>query len=265
MVRGSRCSPGGEVNLAVYVLACRRIALRPAANAVIAAALVLASMIASTLLLIETAVARTADRIVSAGPSLVVSRVDAGGWAPIGTSAADAIARIPGVLKTTPRIWGVVPGSPTLTLIGDSSLSGRDVVCGRGVPDTSPGAVVSFAGLDGTSHQVLVKSVLEEGTDTLAFDVIYGSEQLARSALLIPSGSATDIAVQSARPEEDEALVREIAQAVQHPVRVVTRAQMRGAWQTRAGSRGTVRMIALLPALLAVVLLAGSLSRGGYD
>lgn len=253
------------MNLGIFILACRRIALRPAANGVVAAALVIASLVASTLLLIETAVARTADRIVAAGPSLVVSRVDAGGWAPIRLSAAEAISRIPGVASAAPRVWGVLPGSPTLTLIGDPALAARDVVSGRGVPDARPGGTMSVRGLDGTSYEVQVKSVLGEGTDTLAFDVLYGSEELARSALLIAPDSATDITVQSVRPEEDDALVREIAQAVQHPVRVVTRAQMRGAWQTRAGARGTVRMIAFIPALIAVVLLAGSLARGGFD
>jgi len=267
MVCRSRPCAGDAVSFGIFALACRRITMQPVRHALVACALLLATTVAAALLLIETAVARTADRIALAGPSLVVSRVDAGGWAAMPVSAADVIARIPGVRSSAARVWGVLPGPPTLTIIADPALGGAsgEIICGRGVPGAMAGAAFSIRALDGAELPARVRSLLDEETDTLAYDVAYAPAPLASRALLLDSDHATDIAVESVRPEEDDALVRDLAAGLGYPVRVVTRAQMRGVWQTRAGMRGTLRLMALTPALLTVLLLAAALAMGGSE
>jgi ABC-type lipoprotein release transport system permease subunit len=182
-------------------------------------------------------------------------------------SAVEFIAGIPGVRSAEARIWGVLPGPPAVTIIADATLADlpTEVTCGRGVSGAVVAELLAIRALDGSSLPARVKSLLGDGTDTLAFDVVYAPASLARRALLLDSSHATDVAVESIRPEEDDALVREIAARLGYPVRVVTRAQMRGAWQTRAGMTGTIRLLALSPALLTVLLLAVSLAMGGPE
>jgi ABC-type lipoprotein release transport system permease subunit len=88
-------------------------------------------------------------------------------------------------------------------------------------------------------------------------------EDAARSLLLLPPGRATDIAVQSARDEENDALVPEIASALDEPVRVVTRAQMLGAYRVQSGRTGTLAFAMLAPAILGLLLLVAATASGG--
>lgn len=247
----------------VFAFACRRIALQPVRFLLVGLGLLLVTALVSSALLLEGAIAHTANRVLGSGPSLVVSRVNAGGWAAIPVADAARIRSIPGVLHVTPRVWGVLPGPPAVTIMADPGIdqASHDAVAGSGL-DTKPGDTLVLRALDGSRINVKLASTLPPSTNVVAADLLLTSAQVARRALLLDSGSATDLAVDSVRPEEDEALVADIAQALDYPVRVATRAQMRGAYQAQLGQRAGLSTMAALPALVALMLIVGFTTAG---
>lgn len=249
----------------VVAFAARRIVLRPARWLLFALALAVVTFLASTTVLTLFAVESTATRVIEAGPALVVSRVDAGGWAAIDESHARTIDDIPGVHAATPRVWGVLPGPPSLTVMADPQLeegSARARV-GTAVRPAAPGELLVLRGLDGTVHELRIDRLFEAELDVVAHDVVLVPVDTARSLLLLPPKGATDIAVQSARDEENEVLVTEIAGALDFPVRVTTRAEMLGAYRTQSGRTGSIAFVMLIPSMLGLVLVVATAAAGG--
>lgn len=244
--------------------AARRIQIHPFRWLFLFLALASVTFLTATLVMVLFAIEATAKHVIDSGPSLVVSRVDAGGWASIDVAHAERIRQIPGVESATPRLWGILPGPPSITIIGDPSVpdGSKRARIGSGVP-ASPNNVLSVRGLDGTPIEFDVESTLDRRSDIVAHDVVFLPVEEARVLLLLPGQRATDIAVESARDQENDALVLEIAEALNEPVRVVTRAQMLGAYRVQAGQRATLVFILIAPALLALLLLVGVTASGG--
>ena len=249
----------------VIAFAARRILLRPARWLLFALALSVVTFLASTTVLTLFAVESTATSLIKAGPALVISRVDAGGWAAIDEAHARTIAKIPGVHTATPRVWGVLPGPPSLTVMADRQLTDGSTLArvGSAVRPAAPGELIVLRGLDGTAHELHVEGLLKDETDVVSHDLVLVPVDTARSLLLLPPNTATDIAVQSARDEENEALVGEIADALAFPVRVTTRAEMLGSYRTQTGRAGSIAFLMLLPALLGLVLVVAVTAAGG--
>lgn len=246
----------------ITAFAARRIRLRPVRWLMLACALTLVTFLSSTTMLALSAIEATSTRIIRAGPALVVSRVDAGGWAAIAVSHAHRIQSIPGVESATPRVWGVLPGPPAVTVMTSSSVAQGHAEVGTGV-GAKAGELLVLRGLDGTVHELRVDRSIEEAADVVGYDLVLLHATDARTLLLIPGGSATDIAIESARDEENDALVTEIARVIDHPVRVTTRAQMLGAYRSQLGRAGTLSFIVLVPSILGLLLLAGITASGG--
>ena len=246
-------------------LACRRIALRPARWLLAGSALALLTLVAASVMLLLTGIERTASRVIGAGPGLVASRVDAGGWASIPARDAERVAALAGVEQVTPRVWGILPGPPAITLMADPK---RD----DGPPGATVGSTFAWAqvgssldlrGLDGALVELPVQGVLDPRADTVVRDVVLVPTTTARKLLLLGDGMATDLAIDTARDEENDALAREVAAVLGYPVRVTTRAQMLGAYRTQLSDRGGLGWMMLGPALLAVVLLILAAASGG--
>jgi ABC-type lipoprotein release transport system permease subunit len=244
--------------------AARRILLHPFRWLFLFLALASVTFLTATLVMVLFAIEATAKLVIASGPSLVVSRVDAGGWAAIDIAHAERIRQIPGVESATPRLWGILPGPPSITIIGDPSLpdGSKRARVGRGTLP-SPNNVLSLRGLDGTPIELAIEATIEPDSDIVAHDVALAPVDVVRALLLIPAHRATDIAVESARDEENDALVVEIAEALKEPVRVVTRAQMLGSYRVQAGQRATLAFVLIAPAILALLLLVGITASGG--
>ncbi|MBI5548073.1 MAG: hypothetical protein HY901_29690 [Deltaproteobacteria bacterium] len=249
----------------LYAFACRRLVLRPIRCALFALAVLGVTLPLASGLLVLNAVEQTADRVVAAGPSLIVSRVDAGGWAPIPEAAAFAVRAIPGVAAAQPRVWGILPAQEPLTVVGDTALpdATRLAVVGPGIRTGPEGSPMALSGLSGAVEWLEVSSAFPAGVSALARDLVVVPAGVARRLLLLPEATATDIAVTSVRAEEDDALVGEIARALGYPVRVTTRAQMRGAFRSFTGERGGLWLLLALPAILALALIVGQIASGG--
>lgn len=251
----------------IFVLACRRVALHPLRFGLCGLALLLVSAVAGCVLLFGNALAHTADRVLDAGPSLVVSRVDAGGWAPIAVADADKLRVIPGIARVVPRVWGVLSGPPSVTVIGDPELAAgsNKILLGEGVPQAFLGVPFRLLALDGSVVTLEVAGKLPRSLDLVGYDVLLAPEDVVRRLLLLPEGRATDLAIDSVRPEEDDVLVQEVVTSLDYPVRVGTRSTMRSAYQAQLGQRGGLAALLLLPSLLAVALVVGLVAAGGPE
>ncbi len=229
-----------------------------------ALALCVVTFFTATSVLLQFAIEATATAVIEAGPSLVVSRVDAGGWAAINEKAALRIASIPGVEAATARVWGVLPGPPATTIMADKSLDGSaHAHVGAGVRLRDGG--LQLRGLDGSVADLKVRKHFEPTTGVVSHDLTLVPSEVARTLLLLPDGKATDIAVESVRDEENDALVIEIGKTLDTPVRVTTRAQMLGAYRVQTARSGTFAFASLLPALLGLLLLIWVTSTGGVS
>lgn len=253
--------------MSIFALACRRVIARPLRSTLLFLAVFSVTLLLGSGLLVLAAVEVTADRIVEVGPSIVVSRVDAGGWAPIPIEVVSSVLKVRGVTGARARVWGILPGVPRITLVGDPALPEPVELMLGGIVTAIPGAregdPLELTGLDGRSVALTIVRVLPPETATVARDVVFVPEGVARQLLLLPAGHATDVAVATIRPEEDAAVTREIARSLGFPVRALTREQMRGAFRTQLGDRGGLWLLFALPAVLGLVLVVGQIASGG--
>lgn len=230
------------------------------------ALMALVAVLATVLMLVE-AWSATSRNLVAAGPSLVVRRVDAGGWRPLEVDAGVAAARgVVGVLDARPRVWGLVAGpAGALTVLGvdEGAAAG---LARAGVPRPGPGEAVLGGGvagaaagtlrLEGASDRVLtVVAVLDDALALGFHDVVLTDVADARALLGLAAGQASDLAVDVYHESEETAILPDLSEAFPWPVRITTRTEAAGAAVAALTVRGGLVTVLYVPALLAMVLL----------
>ncbi|MCB9526067.1 MAG: FtsX-like permease family protein [Myxococcales bacterium] len=255
-----------------WIWALRDVLRRPGEALLIAAALATLSAVLGTTLLATQAVTHTARRLVGEGPSLVIRRLDAGGWAPLPAAEAVAAAKgVRGVTDAWPRTWGVVAGPQgAVTLIGTTAAAAQalglpapsqaEVIVGPGVVDGPVlGGELALARLDGRPTLPLkVSAVLTRAHGAALHQAALVHPERARKLLGLPEGHASDLAVAVHHDSEQAAILPDLTAALAFPARAVTRLESAGQYTTALARRGSLATLAALPALLAVgVLLIG--------
>jgi hypothetical protein len=227
----------------------------------------------ATVLLLTHALEGTARRILEMGPSLVVRRVSPGGWVPIPAEESESIARdVPGVTRARARLWGLVstPSGPVTAVgIGEADLQdGEEIgpvrLPGRGEAVTGPGvsaqdgdAPLVLAGARTMSFRVSARLPAKSGMT--AHDIVVLHAEDARLLLGLPEGHASDLAIDVFHPEEEEAILPDLAEAFPWPVRITTRSETVGLYAGGAARRGGIALVLAAPAILAgAFLVAGS-------
>jgi len=261
------------MKMAIYstlqIWAFRDILRRPVESLLLAAAMTSTIAIVGTLLLFPRAVYDTVDRLLKAAPSIVVRRIDAGGWQPLPTREAVRAARaVPGVISVTPRIWGIVNGPDgPLTIIGIvpgiippayKDLLPRLPGPGQAIvgPGVAAGESADFLQLEGalrSTYQVIGRTPDKTGIFTQ--DLVLLNAQDARELISLPDGYASDLAVEVFHEEEQDAILADLAAAFPWPVRCVTRRQSAGMYAGGLNRGSTLNTIAAIPAVLAICLL----------
>jgi len=264
--------------------AARDVLRRPRRNALLSLSLALLTVAAAVPLLLVEASRDTARLLLAAGPSLVVRRVSAGGWTPLPADEAVSHAeRVVGVTQATPRIWGVARGpSGPVTVVGlvtDHSLAAAEDLR-RLHPALSalpPGHAVVGPGLAGLApagrvvlraarvREIAIAGTLDEELSMAAHDVIIVPADDARALLGIAPGAASDLAVTVFHDQEQEAITPDLAAAFPWPVQITTRTEMLGAYSGGATRRGSIAMVALVPALLALAFIVLGVWRAAAD
>ncbi len=251
----------------IVELACLRMRQHPLRFGMLGIAILAFAFAVSSVLLIQVSIEQTANRVLNAGPSLIAGRLDAGGWAPTSVASSEAIKAIPGVVSVTPRVWGLLPGPPQTTIVGDPALAAdpSQGVLSHDLAQRFGSDTFVLSGLDGVIHTIRRLSSLSPTADVVARDVVFVAPDLARRLLLIPDGQATDIAITSVRSEEDDALALEIERALGPTARVYTRAQMKTAYVTSDRHKAGLMLLLLVPATLTILLIAGQIAFGNAE
>jgi hypothetical protein len=244
--------------------AIRDLMRRPLETGLLALAFLLTVSVTATPLWFTQAMSTATARIFSDAPSLIVRKFDALGWTPIPSEASVDIAEsIPGVIAARPRIWGRVAGPEgAMTVIGGQkdrlpqstarprpgeALLGTDVKWNNGSPLTLVGQKTAIFSVIGRG--ALMTGMVEPNLVLLHIDD-------ARELLGIPAGYATDLAIDVFNPAEEDAIIPDLNAAFPWTVRVTTRAERTGIQAALLSRMGGAATALLVPALLALGLLA---------
>jgi hypothetical protein len=252
----------------LQIWAVRDILRRPIESLLLAAAITSTIAIVGTLLLFPRAVYNTVDRLLNAAPSIVVRRIDAGGWQPLPIrEAVQAAGSVPGVISVTPRIWGIVNGPQgPLTVIGVSQgivPQGYKDLLPR-LPDpgqaiVGPGVAageftdIQLAGSTRSSYRIIGR--LPDKTGIFSHDLVLLNVQDVRKLIRLPDGFASDLALDVFHDQEQDAILADLAAAFPWPVRCVTRRQSAAIYAGGLNRGSTLNTITVIPAVLAVCLL----------
>ncbi len=215
--------------------------------------------------------------LISDLPDLTVQRLIAGRPALIAGDDLRAIESLdlPGLRTIHPRVWGYLYVSP---------LEGNIVVIGLG--DSEPEsalidgdwprhddeivigtAIARMLGLrvgdqislrppaEHTAVALIVSGILDPRTAALGGDFVMTTQTRARSLLGVPSEMATDLAIELTREEEANVISTAITDHIEG-ARVIDRRLVARTYELTFDTRAGFVGIALLPALLAAILLA---------
>lgn len=250
----------------MMVWAARELLRRPLVGLLLFTGLSATVALVGALLLYHQSVARTCTRLLNEAPSVVVRRVNPGGWTPMPIAEGlHRAAHVPGALRPRPRVWGVVLSED------DSGLT----VVGRTTPDHWPDAVpspepgqavlgpglgkggdpdhVTLRGRDDLTLKVAGRLPVDSGL--AAHDVVVVHEDDARRLLGLSSGQASDLALDVFRAEEVDAVCRDLADAFPWPVQISTRQSRMELCLGTVAQRNGIGLAAFVPALLAVACL----------
>ncbi|MEW6521175.1 MAG: ABC transporter permease [Thermodesulfobacteriota bacterium] len=184
----------------------------------------------SSVLLLTHALRREATQLLAGAPDLVVQRVLAGRHDLIPASYQEKIARIPGVRRVTPRLWGYYYDSLTgsnFTLLGisDDAPQGLTLLAGRlpkGPDECAIGSgVAEFRGVTGGDDLYLINQenlgvgysivgVFSTQSDLLTHDLIIMDKETLRSFFAFPPGLDTDLTVEVYNPQEVDMVAQKI-------------------------------------------------------
>jgi ABC-type lipoprotein release transport system permease subunit len=207
--------------------------------------------------------------MIGHGPSLVVRKIGAAGWAPIPEKqAVDSAGTVPGVTRAKARVWGVAGGPEgAVTVVGAAGgleslpsdtgfarlpLEGEAVV-GEGVGSLKKGDALQLAGAVSMFFKVIDRFPADTGI--AAHDVVLLHKKDAMQILGLPEGFASDLAVHVYNEEEETAILPDLSKAFPWPVRITTRRETAGYYSASFSKRGTIGVIALIPSTMALALL----------
>lgn len=246
-----------------WVWAAREALRRPWEALLAAGAMFAFVVVFATALLLTQGLQDTGELILAQSPSLVLRRLGAGGWEPVPTAAVEPLQGVRGVTRAQARVWGVVrSGEQAVTVIGaqggDGPARGQALAGGALEAPVGPKALQGVGG----ALQVEVVRSLPRELDVALGDVVLLHPEDARLLLGLAPGAASDLAVWVRHESEEGAIGPELERAVGFPVAITTRGQALGA--TRGALQGVAsqRTVLLLPALLALILLAAAAALG---
>ncbi len=252
---------------------------RAGRSASIALALALVVALASSTLFVADALAAEHAALVATMPDLSVQRLVAGRPALVSRDDVRAVEGLSGVRSVRARVWGyvyvgaleanavVVGVAPTETT--SAAVSGRwpreerEVVLGPGLARALGARVddvivlttrLASAG-EVEPVELVVVGIARGETSLVASDVVLATDAGAARLLDVPPGMATDLVVDLVRDEEAPVVTDALAASIPG-VRVIDRTSASRTWELTRQSRAGFVSAMLLPALLALLLLA---------
>lgn len=271
-------------------LALRNLLRHPAKSLAVIIPLVVVLAMATTMASVREGFSRDAAAATAGLPEVTVQRMVGGRVERISVPLGDSLARIPGVTRVAPRVWGYVPlraesgDEFTYTLMGldfarmpvpeDISVtleSGRwlspgiehEAVIGRtfaAAQNVRPGDVIRLSDLLGNSDTFLITGIFGSPVQIYSADLLVTSIADARRFFGYLPAEATDFLVYAGRDPNDVAA--EVV-AIDSGLRVLTRAALNNLCQEAYGGRSGVFalfwLILLLTALLTTFAQAANI------
>ncbi|MGD9210828.1 MAG: ABC transporter permease [Desulfobacteraceae bacterium] len=265
------------IPVTLLLWAFRDLCRYPARTLLNVTALMVLTFFAATALLASQALNDSTRRLLAKSPALVIRRLNAGGWMPIPIKKAlVSIQKVPGIINPRPRIWGLVatPQGPLTILAMDDDIKSYlkeknialpnrgQAVIGNGLAQTYLDKSQNITLSSKRSLQLKIIAVLPAATDMVSFDLIITTTQDARYILNIPEAMASDFALDVFHQNEAKALVPELANAFPWSVSITSREETQKHFSANIAQKGSVAMILLVPAIIALILL---ILATGYD
>lgn len=265
--------------LALLSLAASSLARRTAKTLALGGALALTVTLAAAVLFLTDALRGAAGRVRDGAPDLVVQRLAGGRPTLLDASFAARLRDLDSVRSVRARVWGYlfVPAvSANVVVVGVASdapmeaqiagaISEGRALSGRG--ETLLGAALARAlglrvgdevrlpvGEDKLGPPLRVVGVFAPAVEVYTSDLVLVGDDDARALLGVGAGEATDLAVSLVNPAEARVVSHAAIERVPG-ARVVDRALMARVHELAFGRRGGLALAALLPALLAFLVL----------
>jgi len=263
-----------RLNIPMAIWAARDALRRPAESLLLMGALCAVVTVLGTSLTLSHALSSMTVKLVDSGPSLVIRKLNAGGWSPIPVIESLSVCRsVPGVLEARPRVWGTVMGPEgPLTVMGIDSAETIPDSSGAGISPEEGKAVVGPGISTGEANTLSLKNGRIEMNLTVigrlpskasmaAHDVVFLHPDDARRILGLPAGFASDLAVEVFHVEEEQAILPDLADAFPWPVRITTRTEMKRIYSSGYFRRGSITLVAAVPSVLSLILLTAAVGR----
>jgi len=259
--------------LLAYALGAMR--RRAGRNVAIALGLAVVVLAFATVLFTSEGLRAMSQAYAAEAPSLTVERLVAGRASLVDVADAARIAPIPSVRSVTPRVWGylylaaleanvTIVSSRSVTTLEQAPLEDGDALFGSDVARAlglraGDRVAVSVANSSGDEvpvpRFVRVRSVLDPSSALLAGDLVVVNETTARELLDVPTDRATDFVVDVFPPEESSIVSADIVDALSG-TRVIDRESLGRSFELTFDARAGLLSATLVPALLALLLLA---------
>jgi hypothetical protein len=207
--------------------------------------------------------------ILQDAPSLVVRRLDGGGWAPMPDTAASEIRGITGVTAVAPRLFGPVAGPDgPLTVYGTAgalspapisrNVGDDEVIVGPGVQATAGDGLLLRGAVP---RRLRVAGKWPEETAMITQDIAVTSQATARALLGIRPGYSSDLAVWVYRDEEASAIIPDLQAALGFPAQITLRDEALGREAAFFAKRSGLTFVLFVPAILGLALLVAAAVR----
>lgn len=260
----------------MLLFALREQLRRPGETALLFVALTAVVTVLSVPLLFFHALSVTSERVLASSPSLVIRRIDGGGFALMPSQEAlDAVNSVRGVIKARSRIWGVVASmDAAVTVLGVDEgscevLSDHGVTCpedGEAVVGKAlalrSGETLQLSG-PGAQRNFTVSAVLSERHDAVTHDLVLLGRDEASEILGLAPHLASDVAVWVYHEAEEEAIRSDLEGALPWPVRITGRGEATEALLAAMGRRSGLDIASMIPAIIALALLMIAIGRQG--
>jgi len=258
---------------------------RRAKSLALGGGLAFAVALVAAVLFLTSALRGEADRARLAIPDVLVQRLVGGRPATITVAEASKLADIPSVRAVRPRVWGYVfmpdlqgnvtvvgvPKSvPSLDEVRGTISEGRDRRAGAHEMILGT-ALARFLGLHVGDSLALPSSTptaplqlvgtFASSVEAYTNDVIACDEDDARAVLDVPPDAAADIALDVINPAEARVVARTVLTRLPG-TRVVERELLGRVYALAYGRRAGLVLAALVPALLALFVLAWDRASG---